>query len=565
MPATVKVKYFNSFWIKKVLNQQSPARPIWPGRPWNPTGYPTFPGNAKTTSATDNWILEESRIKGGYNNSSISLGVKAFINEEDPIQERRGASVIFSGIFNSKTGNNDTNVFSLASPISKDLNPGNGSIQKLYAEDTNLIILQELKSGYLLINKNTIYTGDQGAAERAGIPTLGQYVPFAGEYGISKDPQSFAQFGTRKYYTDKNRGVVLRLSRDGITEISQYGMKDYFRDNLQLVSDSSRLIRLAWTFKAGQTFASAVNSFNVTCDKSIKVLKGSLFQRTVSNVIETQGVVTNVVDTGTTNEMTITLDRNVVITGNPGNEPKGFFQYSYKGLITGGYDNFSRNYTLSLQQTPNYIDQNNYSTLSFDESIKGWVSFYTYKPSFITSINGKFYSITGNNIYEHYSGSNYMNFYNNQGVGNVQFVFNTSPSLMKNFKTISYEGDNGWNVNVMTSGSNKYNRRFPLTTPIAYSTDNKDETVSIASYESGRYTDPRTGQEAYAGFTRKENQYVANLVNDSIAAAGEIRFGNKMTGIKGYFAKVSFSTDQVTDIGGPKEIWSLSSEVVRSS
>ena len=52
-----------------------------------------------------------------------------------------------------------------------------------------------------------------------------------------------------------------------------------------------------------------------------------------------------------------------------------FFQYSYKGLITGGYDNFSRNYTLSLQKTPNYIDQNNYSTLSFDESIKGWVSF----------------------------------------------------------------------------------------------------------------------------------------------------------------------------------------------
>ena len=38
-----------------------------------------------------------------------------------------------------------------------------------------------------------------------------------------------------------------------------------------------------------------------------------------------------------------------------------------------------------------------------------------------------------------------------------------------------------------------------------------------------------------------------------------------MTGIKGYFAKVSFSTDQVTDIGGAKEIWSLSSEVVRSS
>ena len=111
MPATVNIKYFNSFWVKKVLNNQSSAKPIWPGRPWNPTGYPTFPGSAKTTSATSNWLIEESRIKGGYNNTSVSLGVKAFINEEDPVQERRGASVIFSGIFNSKTGNNDTNVF----------------------------------------------------------------------------------------------------------------------------------------------------------------------------------------------------------------------------------------------------------------------------------------------------------------------------------------------------------------------------------------------------------------------------------------------------------------------
>ena len=36
----------------------------------------------------------------------------------------------------------------------------------------------------------------------------------------------------RKYFTDKNNNAVLRLSRDGITEISNYGMKDFFRDQL---------------------------------------------------------------------------------------------------------------------------------------------------------------------------------------------------------------------------------------------------------------------------------------------------------------------------------------------
>ena len=44
---------------------------------------------------------------------------------------------------------------------------------------------------------------------------------------------------SRKYFTDKDRGVVLRLSRDGITEISNYGMLDYFRDNLNALNENN--------------------------------------------------------------------------------------------------------------------------------------------------------------------------------------------------------------------------------------------------------------------------------------------------------------------------------------
>ena len=35
--------------------------------------------------------------------------------------------------------------------------------------------------------------------------------------------KSFAIYGTRKYFTDSNRGVVLRLSQDGLTEVSKNG------------------------------------------------------------------------------------------------------------------------------------------------------------------------------------------------------------------------------------------------------------------------------------------------------------------------------------------------------
>ena len=38
-----------------------------------------------------------------------------------------------------------------------------------------------------------------------------------------------------------------------------------------------------------------------------------------------------------------------------------------------------------------------------------------------------------------------------------------------------------------------------------------------------------------------------------------------MTGIKGYFATVKIATDATTEPGGPKELWSTSSEFVISS
>ena len=35
------------------------------------------------------------------------------------------------------------------------------------------------------------------------------------------------------YFADKNRGLVARLSGDGIEEISRYGMNTFFKDNLK--------------------------------------------------------------------------------------------------------------------------------------------------------------------------------------------------------------------------------------------------------------------------------------------------------------------------------------------
>ena len=58
---------------------------------------------------------------------------------------------------------------------------------------------------------------------------------------------------------------------------------------------------------------------------------------------------------------------------------------------------------------------------------------------------------------------------------------------------------------------------------------------------------------------------MSNLVNTSIAAPGEVIFGQSMTGIKGYFSTVKISTDTITDLGGMKELFAASSDYIESA
>jgi hypothetical protein len=197
---------------------------------------PNIPGGYVNDNATS-WYEEESRIRGGYNNTSVDFGVKAYLVEDTSAQQNRISTLIYSGIFNSRTGINNTNQFSVGKDITRSADPANGSIQRLYAEDTNLIIFQEDKVSRALIDKDAIYSAEGNASITSTQLVIGQIVAYGGEYGISTNPESFAVYGYRKYFTDKKRGCVLRLSKDGITEISSYGMHDFFRDQLSALGN----------------------------------------------------------------------------------------------------------------------------------------------------------------------------------------------------------------------------------------------------------------------------------------------------------------------------------------
>ena len=402
MGAVIEVKYFNTFILKKT---NSDDEPIWNGSfgvpPTVPGSYPVVP----QLGGVNDFAIEESRIRGGYNNTTVDFGVKAYIVEDERIGGYRSSSLIYSGIYNSRTGINQTNVFSVGEDISKTADPANASIQKLYAEDTNLVIFQELKVSRALIDKDAIYSAEGGGSVTSSNLVIGVIQPYAGEYGISKNPESFAIYGYQKYFSDQNNNAILRLSKNGIEEISRYGMRDFFRDDLNRIKTSS---------------------------------------------------------------------------GN--------------GVVLGAYDIHNNQYVASLQEDLG----SNYNTLSFDEQANGWVSFFTYDAEQMFSINNNFYTVKNGGIWEQYAekinypGAKRGNFYGLDYSSAVTVSFNAAPANSKTFKTVSYEGANGWQLSSLVSDPTGSNITSPAvnwnsSTDLTNLTTISQEYPSLYSYYGGEY------------------------------------------------------------------------------
>lgn len=469
MALTLEVSYFNSYYMKRLADV-----------PETSAGVSTPTWNApQTVNADKDWYIEESRIRGGYNNTSTDYGVKAYLVEENDESQRRGNSLIYSGIFNSRTGINNTNQFSVADEITRSVDPIGGTIQKLYAEDTNLIVFQERKVNVALIDKDAIYSAEGQAMTTSANLVIGQITPVGGNWGIGTNPESFAVYGYTKYFVDKNRNAVLKLAGGQIQEISSAFMIDFFRDKLSAVTNT--------------------------------------------------------------------------------------------GVILGAYDIYNQNYILSIQPDSRYTEIANdgtYYTLSFDERSQGWTSFYSYKPEDMFSSQGYFYTTKDDEdksiVYKHYTNQTRNSFYGGTHQSSIQFVFNPAPNQIKTFQTINYEGTNGWEVTALLSdetGFDASSGNWINHVDTIVQGAGANEYSKIYSYDEGLYTENNI--QYRAGFDRKQNKYMAVIPNNTqTPIAGEVIFGNSMTGIKAYYATVTMKTDTTTDPDGLKELFAVSGTFV---
>lgn len=91
-------------------------------------------------------------------------------------------------------------------------------------------------------------------------------------------------------------------------------------------------------------------------------------------------------------------------------------------------------------------------TIAYDRAAGGWTSEFSFSQmNGGISLNNNFYTFFRGEIWRHNDASRpYNTFYNIFTPTEIVFIFNDDPSTVKNFKTINFEGNGGWDLNIQT-------------------------------------------------------------------------------------------------------------------
>jgi len=205
-------------------------------------------------------------------------------------------------------------------------------------------------------------------------------------------------------------------------------------------------------------------------------------------------------------------------------------------------------FEINISNNPgSYTSESTYATLAYSEKSAGWVSFYSYKPTFGFSVNNKFYTYKDQNLYEHYRKDvKRCSFYNSSpDPASVKFVFNDQSNVVKTFLTLSYEGSANWKMISATTDSGD------LAWPIIPSGSNVSSVFMPVN------------------FIKKENKYYGHLRNNTTINTSEQVTGLNLAGIKGYFTEIKMEYWQPEDLNANQtkkaEIFAVSSDAVYSS
>ena len=180
--------------------------------------------------------IESYRIQDSMVGKYFTLGNRAYATASKDLSEAdRFADLTYSGVINDESNINKLNEFNLGLLNFKALEDSFGEVMRIDGRATDILVLQEHKISYVLTEKDLLSDASGGGALTSTPQVLGTQIARQEEYGISRNPESYVQYGYDKYFTDVKRGAVIQLrgtshSNEELIVVSEQGMRSFFRD-----------------------------------------------------------------------------------------------------------------------------------------------------------------------------------------------------------------------------------------------------------------------------------------------------------------------------------------------
>lgn len=321
----------------------------------------------------------------------------------------------------------------------KDVNSKFRDIMYLHSEGDRVIIFQKNRVGFVMTGRQ-ILTQSNGETQLLSNNTpVSDETYYAGDYGISNNPESFAYNGNRKYFTDVNTGTVLRLSMDGLTPISKKGMHSYFVEKFRELQQSNEKYYCVGEYDLAndeyQLFLyqyDLIEPFSFTHDSAASTVTITTPQNMledVGNSIELQ--YTYDIDFPPTPVYTVTDTGTGEITSKDALSTVIEIDGALNSIMTANTDNPSFKIKVTEKK----------GAVVYSESVGAWTSFLSYAPEYISNVGNEFASFKSGTMYLHTNSAAPNNFFGVNDASYIDVVSNQYGNVVKNWLTLGLKTD----------------------------------------------------------------------------------------------------------------------------
>lgn len=425
------------------------------------------------------FFIEDYSVSDFFESKSVSVG-RPHAVQPDAKTVFRSGSVTYSEPFAIDSKYLGLSSFNLSLANFYDFEYLHGTIKQLVGDDDRMYIIQERKAGWSPINRNIIESTDGVQSISLSRNVIGVPNYYLGDYGINDNPESLATDRGRIYFADIRSGKVVRISRDGISLISEQMMDAFFKENFRYISTNASRQKViggidresdqyivstdfisnadltitdgtsTFTYTAQTnadgdavvvdlefddddlfTFSTEIREFQVLCDEFDASLNAIVY---LDKIIDGQPAYVG--------EEFIGLSG--IIYGVATNSSYDFFVTIALDLATGEFyfTNDCGDFSGTIGSPSNLVND---FTAAYDVTQNAWMTLYSFRPEAVVSIDDTLFTFKGGTMYKHSSDAPRAKYYDDtESYAEVEVVANNNPSMVKSYESISLEGNSPW-------------------------------------------------------------------------------------------------------------------------